>query len=397
MLKVVIVGSGFAGLRVARNLRKHGKKIHVTLITDSLTFRYSPALYRSATGHRRRESIIPIRYITQSYRNVTIVHGKVVGINRAERVIITEDKRVHNYDIAVLATGVVTSYFGIPGLEEHSFGIKSAEALEELKNHLHQTLITTSNPDRNYVVVGGGATGVELSAALAKYLRKITKRHKTKHKAIKLELVEAAPRLLPQMQEKASKKVAKRLRKLGVKIMVGEVVKAETATTLKLADRTLPTKTVIWTAGVTNNPFYKQNADQFNLNERGKVIVDDFLQVDERTFVIGDNAATKYGGLALVAIWDANYVSRQIVRSSKGKAVKPYKQKKPISIVPAGETWSVLQWNTIVLTGRFPSLLRSMADFIGYADIMGIRKAFSIWRRYTESEESCAICHTPLS
>ena len=392
---VVILGGGFAGLRVARNLSK-SYKIDVTLITDSTTFRYSPALYRSATGFRMRESIIPISKITEKYSNLDLIRQKVESIDRQKKTVKVANGKTYKYDYAVICLGVVTSYFGIPGLEKYSFNIKSPEGLLKLKSHLHKTLIETGEPDANYVVVGGGPTGVELSASLAKYLRHLCKKHKVKKHAIRLELVEAAPRVLPILSERASRLTAKRLHKLKVKIMLNTAVKAETEETLKLPDRSLPTRTVIWTAGVTNNPFFKENISQFTLNERGKVVVNEFMQIDNHAFVIGDNAGTRYGGLAQTAIRDANYVSKAIKKLSKRKKIRPYRQKSPVGIVPAGENWSVLQYKGLVLSGKLPALLRSIADLVGYADIMGLSQAFGIWRRRSQSEEICKICSSSL-
>lgn len=393
---ILILGGGFAGLRVARLLTKQTRHVEVTLITESTTFRYSPALYRSATGFKLRESIIPLSQITKNYPNFKIIHQKVEKIDRSSKSVTTADGKLHKYDYVVVCLGVVTSYFGIPGLEQFSFSIKTPDGLQKLKTHLHKTLNDTGEPDANYVVVGGGSTGVELSAALGKYLKYIANRHKVKKHSIKLELVEAAPRLLPALKESASYLTERRLHKLGVKLMLGEAVKAETATTLKLADRSIPTHTVIWTAGVTNNPFFKQNQSEFTINERGKVVVNDFLQVDDFTYVIGDNAATKYSGLAQVAIWDANYTARQILRQIKGRHLLPYHQTKPASVVPAGETWSILQYGSWVFSGKIPALIRSIADLIGYTDVMGPKQAFAIWRRKSESEETCKVCSVAL-
>ena len=394
--RVLIIGGGFAGLRATRLLRKKWRKIDVTLVTDSTTFRYCPALYRSATGFRMRESVIPISQITRNYLNLNLVHQKVNYIDRAKKTVTLADGKELEYDYIIIAVGVVTSYFNIPGLEENSFSIKSPEGLQKLKTHLHKTLNDTGAPDTNYVVVGGGPTGVELSAALGTYLRDICKKHKTKKHAIHLELVEGAPRVLPVLNEKASKLTAKHLRKLGVKLILGDTVKGETSDSLTLADRTIPSHTVIWTAGVTNNPFFKENSSQFELNERGKVVVNEHLQVHDPTFVIGDNAATSYSGLAQTAVRDANYTAKSISLLIKNKNLKTYHQKKPISIVPAGKRWSVLQYNNFVIGGYIPNILRELADLIGYSDIMGVKQAFSVWLRRNTSEETCKKCSLNL-
>ena len=231
---VLIIGGGFAGLRTARNLRKYWRHIDVTLITDSTTFRYSPALYRSATGFRMRESIIPISKIVKKNGNIKLVHQKVESIDRAKKTVTTADGKNYTYEKIVVCIGVVTSYCGIPGLEDYSFNIKTPEGLQKLKTHLHNTLSDTGAPDTNYVVVGGGPTGVELSAALARYLRYIVKKHKVKKHAIRLELVEGASRLLPVLNEKTSYLTAKRLERLGIKLLIGDAVKGETQSTLRL-------------------------------------------------------------------------------------------------------------------------------------------------------------------
>lgn len=391
-INVVIVGGGFAGLRVARQLRRYQNRFNVRLVTDSTVFRYSPALYRSATGFRKRESIIPIRHITKGYKNLSLIHARVKSINRTKKTLTTDEGKVIHYDICILSMGVVTSYFGIPGLEENSFSIKTPEGLDKLKNHLHQTLTDDQRPDANYVVVGGGPTGVELSAALASYLRKIIKKHKTKKRAVNIELIEAAPKVLQIMHPKVSKVTAKHLRKLKIKLLLGEAVKGETSDSITISNRSIPSKTVIWTAGVTNNPFYKQNPEQFNLNERGKVVVDDYMMIDENTYVLGDNAATPYGGLAQVAIRDATYAASSILRISRGQKLRKYNQKRPIYIVPAGKSWSVMQYKNFVYSGKLVAVLRSIADLYGYAEVMGMRKAFGIWRGQNTSEETCRVC-----
>jgi NADH:ubiquinone reductase (H+-translocating) len=393
MLKVIVVGSGFAGIKLIRELA--GKKnIQITLITDSLTFRYCPALYRTATGKRKRESIIPVNELLSGIPNVKLSVGKVTHIDREKRIITRGDGTKYHYDVAVIAIGVVTSYFGIPGLEDYAYGIKSASAIDKLKKHLHKQLMDEGLPDKNYVVVGGGPTGVELSAALSSYLRKIARKHKTRRTKINLEVIEAAPRLLPSMSPRASKKVAKRLRKLKVRVMTNKKVESSSSDSLIVNDRIIPSKTVIWTAGVTNNPFFVRNKDQFALNDRGKVIVNDHLQVDNHTFVIGDNAATPYSGLALTAVHNAKYVAKDIIAISKNKESRAYKPLSPISIVPAGPRWAVLQWKKITITGWFAAMLRSLADLVGYMDVMGIKSALKVWFFSHQLEEICKVCKT---
>lgn len=394
-LHVVIVGGGFAGLKLVRKLR-FDNDIHITLVSDSEEFRYSPALYRTATGYKSKESCIPIASMLAGLDTVTFVKGEMLKVDPVHRTLSLRGGDTLHYDYAVLALGVVTSYFGIPGLEELSYGIKSVSELERLRTHLHQEMIEDRKLDKNYVVVGAGPTGVELAAALRSYLTKVAKRHGIRKNKVNIELIEAAPRVLPSMPLAASKLVAKRLRKLGVKLMLNQKVERETPNTLRVSGRSIPTHTVIWTAGVTNNPFFARNSKEFALNERKKVIVNDHLEAHERVFVIGDNAATQYSGLALTAVHNAGYVAKVLRRRVYHKNVHPYRPFKPISVIPVGPNWAIVQWGNIVFGGRLGALVRIGADLIGYSDVMGWWRSIGILRHHNETEEACHVCRASL-
>lgn len=393
MQHIVIVGGGFGGIKLARELAKDPSLFKITLISDEDSFRYYPALYRTATGFSKRESYLSIDLLVHDLKNVTFIQGKLTKIDRKNRTLTLADKTTVIYDRAVLAMGVVTSYFGIPGMQEYSHGLKTIEQMEELRHDLHEEFVDDRMPDKNYVVVGAGPTGVELSASLKGYLKQVAKWHKARSSKITLELIEAAPRVIPRSSGRASHITEKRLKKLGVKVMTGKKVEAETPTSLKVSGRTLPTRTVIWTAGVTNNPFYANNKDQFALSERGKVKVNEYMQVDENLYVIGDNADMPYAGLALTAVRDGRYVAKQLVRQAKGKSLKPYHQKRPIAVVPVGPRWAVVEYGPIAFGGWFGGLLRWLADLVAYKDIMPLTQAISLWYDSKPYEDSdCDVC-----
>lgn len=389
MKHIVIVGGGFGGVVAARKLANNNK-FHVTLVSDLETFRYSAALYRVATGYSRRIALVPLVEMLPGTSD--FIKSEAQYIDRAKKQIKLRNGKVINYDYIILSLGAVTTYFNIPGLPEKSYGIKNASALQALRKHLHDTLIKQHQMDKNYVVVGGGPTGVELAAGLAGYLRVLAKRHHIKKRSVHLELVEASPRILPTMSEYASKKATKRLQNLKVKVMVGQKVEAESSVSLHVSGRILPSKTVIWTAGTINNPFYENNKSQFELSKRGKVIVNEFLQVDESVYVIGDNAETTYSGLAQTAIHQAKYVVKNIEEEEQGRNPKPYRTHRPFYIIPIGNNWSVLEYGPIVITGWLSAQLRKAADLIGYADVMGWRKSYATWRKFNDAEEDCPMC-----
>ncbi|HSX28600.1 MAG TPA: FAD-dependent oxidoreductase [Candidatus Saccharimonadales bacterium] len=393
MQHIVIVGGGFGGIKAARELAKHPELFKVTLISDEDCFRYYPALYRTASGHSKRESCIAIELLIHDLKNVTFLQGKASKIDRATKRITLEDGSTVQYDKAIFALGVITSYFGIPGMKEYSHGLKTMEELDQLHKDLHEEFVDDRMPDKNYVIVGAGPTGVELAASLRSYLRQIAKWHHARSNKITLELIEAAPRILPRSHQKGSELAAKRLHKLGIKMMPGKKVEAETADSLMVSGRSIPTRTVIWTAGVTNNPFYESNKTQFSLNERGRVTVNRFMQVDDSLFVIGDNADTPHAGLALTAVRDARYVVQQIVRTTKGKSLQAYHQKTPITVIPIGHKWALVEYGPLVFGGWPGGLLRWLADLVAYKDIMPLGQAFSLWRNDKAYEDDgCEIC-----
>lgn len=396
---LVIVGGGWAGMSLIRSLKNvDSKKLRITLISDEPNFRYSPGLYRVATGSREREAIIPIGDVLADIDHVDFVLDTATKVDRKARTVKTANGKTYHYDYVVIGLGMVTSFFGIPGIEENSYTIKTASGLRRFKTHLHEELTAEKKLDKNYVIVGAGPTGIELAAALSSYLKQVKKWHGLDRQHISIDLVEAAPQILIFSPPKIGNKVQARLKSLGVKVMVDSKVESESETTLTVSGKSIPTKTVIWTAGVTNNPFYAQNKSQFTFNEHGKVIVDDHLMIDAHAYVIGDNAATPYSGLALTAVHNAHYVARDIKRQLHAMPrIGAYKPSKPATVIPVGARWAVMQYGPLAISGLPGAMLRSAADFLGYMDVLGFWKALEVWTSASAQEEQCAVCKVQLS
>jgi NADH dehydrogenase len=198
------------------------------------------------------------------------------------------------------------------------------------------------------------------------------------------------------MSPRASRIVTKRLKKLGVKIMTGQKVESETSRSLHVNGRSIPTQTVVWTAGVTNNPFYKANEGQFNFSKRGKIVVDEFLTVDDHVYVIGDNAETPHSGMAQVAIMQAEYVGEDMARRLHRITRKPYHDTPPTYVVPVGKHWAILQRGPLVFGGMISAMVRSFADLIGYADVLGWGHSFRMWMQSDDLEETCEVCRLAI-
>ena len=386
--KVLIVGGGLGGVKAAPELAGD-EHVDVTLLSDRSDFRYYPTLYHAVTGGRRANSTIALTELFKN-KSVTVVKGRAVTLDRKAKTVTTEDGKVLEFNTLILALGVVTNYFGIKGLDTFSFGIKSIDEAERLKAHLHQQLTDDHRPDLNYVIVGAGPTGIELSGALPHYLLQIMRNHDIRGRKVHIDLIEAAPRLLPRMPRDTSRMVKRQLKRLGVKLYVGQAVQAETVDDLMVNGKPIRSHTVIWTAGVTNHPFFKDNA--FALTTKGKVSVDAYLQAEDGIFVIGDNANTPYSGMAQTAIHDGVFVAKNISRKVAGKQFKSYSVKQPITVIPVGNGWAAVLWGKLRLYGWLGWILRELGDLAGFHDYEPWPKATEQWLTELGSEESCPVC-----
>lgn len=369
-MHITVVGGGFGGVKTALELAKK-KNVQVTLFSDKPDFQYYPALYSTATGGSNFQSWIPLGEIFADYPNVRIIIDSITKLDKVHRTITMASGEVHEYKILVLALGSVTTYFGIEGLDHYAYGIKSQEEIARLKQHLVHDFSKADTADSHFLVIGAGPTGVELASSLGAFLKRLKKKYGQHQSRTSISIIEAAPRVLPRMSEKASAKVAKRLKRLGVRVETNKKVEAETADTLIVSGRPIRSHTVIWTSGVANNPFYAANADQFEFAKNGKVVVDEYMRADPHVYVIGDNAFTPYSGLAQIAVHDAVFVAKHILRKSK----KKYSVKLPPVVIPVGERWAIFEYGNIIITGRIGSFIRHIADFIGYHDILSLGQA----------------------
>lgn len=365
--------------------------LSVTLISANETFAYYPQLYHAATGGSRAEAAIPLVELLQQ-TPVKVIIDTINLVDPAAHTVTGASGEVYPYGQLILATGSVTNYFGIPGMEANAFNIKTIDGALAFKKHLHDQLITGSKPELHYVVVGGGPTGIELAAALSEYMERLVRLHRVSAPQYSIELLEAAPRLLPRSPESHARKIQDRLEKLGVKVHVGAVVEGDTPSHVNLKSGSIATSTVVWTAGVANNPLFRNNADHFTLNKAGKVEVDANLQSGLDVYVIGDNAATPHGGLAETAIADARYVAADIKRKIAGKSRPAYNQKTPTGVIPVGNGWAAVEHGNIRLYGYLGWILRRLGDFIGYSDIESLPRAVKVWQLDTKRQEECPIC-----
>lgn len=386
--KVLVVGGGFGGVRAALSLAED-RRFEVTLISSDSDLRYYPTLYLTATGGKRANSSIPLSRIFID-KDINLIQAEATSLDRTNKTITTANGDSYAYDSLILALGVVTNYFGVPGLEQYSYSIKTQAEVARFKAHLHQQIIEDRHPDPNYVVVGAGPTGIELAGALPHYVKRIMKNHALQPQPVHVDIIEALPRLLPRLPKDTSRMVKRQLKRLGVKIYLNSKVEGQSIDALTVNGKPIRSHTVIWTAGVSTHPFFVNNG--FNLSQRHKVATDMYLEADKDIYVIGDNADTPYSGMAQTALYDGRYIANNLIRLANGQEPFSYVAKKPITVIVAGDRWAAVLWGKLRIYGWLGWLLREASELIGFHDFEPWNIATKQWLTEFSSEDECVVC-----
>ncbi len=391
LMNIVIVGGGFAGVRIALNLANN-PGFNIKLISDKSYFEYHAALYRSATGRSPLEVAIPLREFFESSKNIEVVNDTIEQIDNNLHTVSGASGAHYKFETLIIALGNVTQFFGIAGLKEYSFSIKTIQEALELKRHIHEDLINNAPNLKHYAVVGGGASGIEIAAEMSAYVKKVRRKHNLPETQFTIDLIEASPQLLPALPKDFGDHVRRRLQRLGIKVHLNTPIKAETLDGLTLPNGELKTHTVVWTAGATNHPLLAKYPDIFKPGKLGRAIIDEYLAATPHIYVVGDSADTKFSGMAQTALHDANFISRHLINLSKGLAPEPYQPELPIYAIPIGPRWSAVLWNKVRIYGYFGWVLRRLADLRLYLRFLSMPKALRTWRYGIVLEEQCKIC-----
>jgi len=299
-MKVVIVGAGFGGLRLARKL--NNKTGFEVILIDKVNYhQFQPLLYQVATAGLDASNIsFPLRKVFQKSKNVRIRMAEVKEIIPSEHKVITSNEEI-DYDVLVLATGTKTNFFGNQQLSENTFPMKSTVEALQLRHRLirnFEEALLIKNPDElqrlmNIVVVGGGPTGTELSGALAEMKHYVLPKDypELDFSKMNIYLLEGGPKTLGAMSQRSSEDSYKYLSRLGVKVMTSTIVNNFDGNNVQLKDgSSIPAKTVIWAAGVTGA--LPPGLDKTLMVRGNRLIVDRYSRLKGSTniYVIGDLA-----------------------------------------------------------------------------------------------------------
>ena len=359
-MKIIIVGGGFGGLKLARKL-SNKKGIEILLIDKFNYHQFQPLFYQVATAGLDASNIsFPLRKAFQHSKNVRIRITDLKEIVAAENKIITGTGE-ERYDILVLATGADTNFFGNQQLEEHAFPMKSTVEALQLRYKLVQNFedaLTTKNEEdlqrlMNIVVVGGGPTGVEISGALAEMKNYVLPKDYPELDFSKMNifLLEGTQKTLGHMSEISSDRSKKYLEKLGVKVMTGSQVKDYDGKNILLQDgKTISTATVLWAAGIKGN--IPGGVDNSLIVKGNRIKVDRQNRVigSQNIYAIGDLAymeTPKYPHghpqVATTAIQQAKLLAGNLLKIKAGKTdLKEYEYKDKGTMATVGRNLAVV-------------------------------------------------------
>ena len=344
--RVVIIGGGFGGLSVALRLKRG--PVDVTLVDRCNYHLFQPLLYQVATGSLSPANIAsPLRNILKRQKNTRVLLAEAVGLDARRRRVMFSDGEIE-YDTLVVATGASHQYFGHDEWEKFAPGLKTVEDATGIRRRIllaFEAAERERDPEKlrawmTFVIVGGGATGVELAGALGEIANDTLRRdfRSIDPSTAQVLLVEGTERVLPPYPQKLSFAARKMLERLGVTVRTGAFVTdiGDRSVTIREGERIkeIPTRTVLWAAGVLGSPLGRILAREAGaaLDSAGRVIVEPDMTVPghPEIFVIGDLAHFSHQtgkplpGVAQPAIQQGRYVARAIERRLRGESVPPF-------------------------------------------------------------------------
>ena len=357
--RVVILGAGFGGLTAARALAKDAD---VTLVDRHNFQTFLPLLYQVSTAGLAADHVVhPIRGALRK-SGVKFRMGSPLSVDHKNKTVKLDSSEVLEFDHLIVALGSSTADFGVPGVNEYGMGMKSVNEAINIRASVmrrFEDLCRFEDDTRlSIAVVGGGPTGVEMAGALAE-LKRGPLKNDMKHAAdhIDIYLIEAGPRILPMFSEKLSERAESDLRKLGVIVRTNTAVREVQSRKIIVKDgEPIPAEITVWAAGVKGEP----TAEILNLPIVGsRIDVEESLRVNHypHIWAIGDIAGAKGADgrflpmVAPVAMQQARFVAKQIVRAHKGEALKAFKYIDKGSMATIGRHKAVVEVKKFRMTG----------------------------------------------
>jgi NADH:ubiquinone reductase (H+-translocating) len=376
--RVVIVGGGFGGLSAALRLRQ--VPVEVTLVDRCNYHLFQPLLYQVATGSLSPANIAsPLRNILKRHKNTRVLLAEAIGIEAANRRVILSDGTLE-YDTLIVSTGSSHQYFGHDEWEKFAPGLKTVEDATDMRRRIllaFETAERETDPEKlrawtTFVIVGAGPTGAELAGALGEIANDTLRRdfRNIDPSKARIILVEGTDRVLPAYPATLSESARKMIERLGVTVRTGAMVTdvRKESVTIREGDKTesIPTRTILWAAGVLGSPLGRMVAQQTGaaIDKSGRVSVEPDLTLPghPEIFVIGDLASFTHQtgkplpGVTQPAIQEGRYVAGVIARRLRGEESRPFHYFDKGNLATIGRGAAVADLNWLRLAG-FPAWL----------------------------------------
>lgn len=383
--RVVIIGGGFAGLNIAKNLS--GKDFQIVMIDKHNYHTFQPLLYQVATAGLEPDSIAhAIRQIFSKKENFYFRIADVKKIDPNEKIIFTPIGNIF-YDYLILATGSETNYYGNENIMKYSMPMKTIPEALDLRSlvlqNLEAALLTNDLDERqrlmNFVIVGGGPTGVELAGAFGELKKHVLPNDypDLDIRRMNVHLIQAADKLLPTMSQNASDKAAKYLKDLDVQVWFDTLVKDYDGKIVTTNDRSFETTTMIWTAGVKGSLIPGIEGEDVIVG--GRYSVDKFNKIKgyDDIYAVGDVAVMMTPEnpkgdpmVAQVAIQQGKLLAKNLTRQLKNKPLKPFKYNDKGSMATIGRDKAVVDLPNWKFSGWFAWIVWM---FVHLVSLIGFR------------------------
>jgi NADH:ubiquinone reductase (H+-translocating) len=413
---VVIIGGGFGGLAAARALKD--APVRITLIDRRNHHLFQPLLYQVATAELPPGHIAaPIRGLLQEQNNVAVVLGEVIDINAESqniRVALTGgEMREIEFDYLVVATGAQHSYFGRDDFAQHAPGLKTLSDALSIRHKVLQAFEKAEISDDpaaegllTFVLVGAGPTGVEMAGALASLTRKTMKSsfRRIDPASARIILIDMADRILGAFEEGLSLKAKKHLEGLGVEVRLGHGIEQIDENGIVVGGERIPSKTVIWTAGVVASPIGKWLKTETDRAGRVRIQKDLTVAGHNNIFVVGDTSSLEQDGrplpgVAQVAMQQGDYAGKLIARRFTGNAdLRPFRYFDKGNMAVVADSFAVLQCGRVQLSGWL-AWLPWAAIHLLYLPLSNLRFEVLLqwlWSKRSGTRGSQLISHKPV-
>lgn len=388
MIKVVILGGGFAGVSAAKKLLKKTRRseVQITLIDKNSYHLFTPSLYEVASSEEPQKNIcIPLHEIL---KGVEIIKGEVQKIDKDEKSVRLKDQNL-NYDYLIIALGSEPDYRDIFGLEQYSIPFKTLENAAKIKNIIREKFGEVCAGEKVFKVLigGGGSSGCEFASELTKYRKKECLKHKKQEEVFKIAIFQKSPQLVRELNIEAAKIAYQRLIKHGVEVNFGQRI-------AKVEENFIETDTgdkyefdvLVWAGGIRGNSVLKSSG--FEINEQGRVSVNQELRIMnyENVFAAGDLAFLdeKISNTVRVAREQGEIAGRNATHKIKGEQLERYEFKNDIFIVPLVGKYAVVQFNNFLIKGFIGWVIQQLLFLRYLLSILPVSKALKRWNRFEE-------------